>query len=84
MHYVYVLKSLKFDRMYIGYTSNIKRRILQHNYGNVSSTKYYRPYKLVHLEEFNDQKFALKREKTLKQSFGREWLKKKYGPVAQW
>ncbi|MBU0708889.1 GIY-YIG nuclease family protein [Patescibacteria group bacterium] len=42
-YYVYVLQSLKNQPLYIGSTSNLKRRIQQHNNGNPRYTNQYRP-----------------------------------------
>ncbi|MEX2341008.1 MAG: GIY-YIG nuclease family protein [Candidatus Paceibacterota bacterium] len=39
MFYIYVLKSLKDNELYIGSTSNLKRRFVEHNAGDVKSTK---------------------------------------------
>ncbi len=66
MYYVYVLKSLKDQQVYTGYSSDLKRRILQHQSGLVKSTKNRRPLKLVYYEAFLDKKDAQDREKYLK------------------
>lgn len=66
MFYVYILLSKKDSKRYIGMTSDIQRRILEHNSGLVKSTKYRRPLELLHLEEFSNKKDALIREKQLK------------------
>lgn len=76
--YVYVLKSLKNEWMYVGMSSNVERRITEHNSGKVRSTKAYCPWKLLHLESFNDRKSAREREKYLKSGYGKAWLKNKY------
>lgn len=66
MYYVYVLKSLKDNKIYTGYSSDIKRRILEHNSGLVKSTKNRLPIKLIYYEAFLDKKDAENREKYLK------------------
>ena len=66
MYYVYILKSLKDQKIYTGYSSNLKRRISQHQLGLVKSTKNRRPVKLVYYEAFLDKKDAQNREKYLK------------------
>jgi putative endonuclease len=48
MFYVYILHSEKDNNLYTGYTNDIKRRLSQHNYGEVNSTKYRRPLKLIY------------------------------------
>ncbi len=74
-YYVYVLQSLKDLKLYIGYTTDIKRRITEHSLGSVSSTKYRRPLRLIHYEYFIDEKDAKARERFLKSGFGRMQLK---------
>ena len=66
MYYVYILKSLKDQQIYTGYSSNLKKRISQHQLGLVKSTKNRRPVKLVYYEAFLDKKDAQNREKYLK------------------
>ena len=56
------------NRLYIGSTNDVNRRILEHNNGNVSSTKAYIPYKLIKIEKFLNKKGALKREFQIEKS----------------
>jgi putative endonuclease len=63
MHYFYVLYSLKDNRLYKGSTSNLLRRVEQHNAGATRSTKYRRPFILLYFEEYADQLTALSRER---------------------
>jgi putative endonuclease len=74
--FTYVLYSELFDRLYIGQTDNLERRLLQHKKGKVPSTKPYIPFKLVQVEEFPTREEALKREKTLKLGRERKRLRK--------
>jgi len=67
MYYVYVLKSKKDKQLYIGYTSNLKERLKQHNEKKTYSTRQRIPFKLAYYEAFSAQKDALIREKQLKQ-----------------
>ncbi len=75
MFYVYVLKSLKDKKRYIGYTSNLEIRIKAHNEGKVKSTKNRVPLKLVYSEEYELKREAMQREKFFKTGKGREFLK---------
>jgi len=75
MHYVYILKSLKDFKNYVGMTSDLKRRIAAHNWGEVSSTKSRRPFELIYVEEFESKKDAERRERYFKTGNGRETLK---------
>ena len=68
MHYVYVLKSIAYDRLYIGSTQNIEQRILRHNAGRTESIKAYLPYQLIYSECYQNKTDALKREKQIKGS----------------
>lgn len=65
--YVYVLKSNKDGKLYIGRTSNLIKRLEQHNKGEVSSTKYRKPLFLVYYESYRALEDAKEREKKLKQ-----------------
>ena len=73
-YYVYVLKSEKDQKNYTGYTQNLKLRLEQHQTGEVESTKYRRPLKLIYFEGCLNQSDAIKREKYLKTHYGRMYL----------
>jgi len=64
--FVYILKSLKDDRFYIGQTSDIANRINRHNSGQVTATKNRRPLVIIHTEKFATRAQAMQREKYLK------------------
>ena len=74
MCYTYILISEKDDKFYVGYTDNLKRRIKQHNNGDVESTKYRRPLKLIYYEICLNQKDAIHREKYLKTTYGKRYI----------
>ena len=76
MYYVYILKSEKDGSLYIGYTSNLKKRFEEHNKGLSISTKYKRPYKLVFYEAFLNRIDAKDREVYLKSGWGFRSIKK--------
>jgi putative endonuclease len=75
MEYVYVLLSLKDSRFYTGYTENLKQRIEAHRLGKVSATRNRRPVKLVYYEACLDQADALHRERYLKSTWGKRYLR---------
>lgn len=75
-HYVYVLQSMKNQSLYTGYTSDLKRRLQEHNRGLNFSTKRYLPWKLTHYEAYLNEKDAKRREKYLKTSQGIRLLKR--------
>ena len=62
MHYLYILKSLKDNKLYIGTTNNISKRVNQHNKGQSKSTKFRRPLILNYSEQYLSRSEAMKRE----------------------
>lgn len=70
MFYVYIIQSINFGRYYIGYSSNLEKRLNEHNSGIVKSTKHYVPYKLIFKELHETRKSAMKREKEIKKMKG--------------
>jgi putative endonuclease len=72
---IYVLYSDTHDRLYIGQTEDLKRRLLQHTQGEVFSTKPYCPMRLIYTEDVLTRAEAMKREHQLKTRAGREWLR---------
>ena len=65
-YYVYVLYSQKDGRLYTGYTSDIGKRLRDHNVGNTKFLRNRRPLKLVYYEEFNTKTEAIARERYFK------------------
>ena len=63
---VYIIKSQKIKKYYIGCTNNFKRRLLEHNNGHNQTTEKDRPWILVYSENFSNQKVAYAREKKIK------------------
>ncbi len=66
MHYVYLLRSEKDKKLYIGYTKDLKKRIQEHNKGKNFSTAHRGKFSLIYYEAFASQKDATEREKQLK------------------
>ena len=78
MFYTYVLMSLKNKRLYVGSTSDLRRRVKEHNEGKGGEyTKRHKPFKVVFYEAFLSIKDAQKQEKFYKSGYGREVLKDK-------
>jgi putative endonuclease len=67
MYYVYLLKSLKDEKYYIGYTNDLRRRLTEHNTGQNKSTKHRQPFELVYYEAYSQEASARLRERRLKQ-----------------
>ena len=75
MFYTYVLRSKKDNNLYIGFCSDLKQRLKEHNNGNVLSTKTRLPVELIYYEACLEKEKAIKREKYFKSGFGRNFLK---------
>jgi len=78
MYYVYIIKNQNRNYVYIGISDNVNRRLKEHNSGNNKTTKPYRPFKLLHTENFQDRISAREREKWFKSGEGREFIKVHY------
>ena len=77
MYYTYVLRSLKDNQYYTGFTKDLKQRFEQHQKGRIDSTRDRRPLELIYYEACLDQNDATKREKYLKTYNGKMFLKKR-------
>jgi putative endonuclease len=76
MFTVYALYSKDFDKIYIGYTSNLDERLKSHNeLATKGWTRKYRPWIILYTEIYQEKTQALKREKELKTGKGREFLR---------
>ncbi|MBI2055659.1 MAG: GIY-YIG nuclease family protein [Candidatus Sungbacteria bacterium] len=76
-HYTYVLRSLKDGQKYMGYTSDLFKRIKEHNTGRVFSTSFRRPCQLIYYEACLSEEDAKRRETYLKTTGGRRFLAKR-------
>lgn len=74
-YYVYVLLSEKDHKFYIGCTGDIKKRIEEHNRGKVSTTRSRRPLKLIYWEGCLNKQDAASRERYLKTTWGKRYIK---------
>ena len=81
MFFVYILKSVKDNNLYIGKTNNLKRRIFEHNNNYVQSTKSRAPFILLEFFECLNEKEAVKIEKEYKKGYRREEIKRKFNIV---
>jgi len=75
MIYVYVLKSKEDQNLYTGCTRDLRERLSQHNAGRVPSTKDRRPLVLIYYEACLDENDAFRREKYLKTTYGKRYIK---------
>ena len=72
---VYVLQSEKDLLLYHGYTTNLQKRLKDHNAGFTKSTAPRRPLRLVFCEFYLNKRDAMRREKYLKTTQGKRMLK---------
>lgn len=78
MIYVYILRSVaEQDRFYVGFTSDLRARLIKHNAGEVTHTAKYRPWEIKTYIGFNDESRAIAFEKYLKTASGRAFAKKR-------
>ena len=91
MFTVYILYAEKFQKSYVGFTSNLEARIYSHNeMGHKGWTLKFRPWQLVFTEVFKTKGEAMNREKFLKTGQGRivvqfkiqEWLHNRTGLIS--
>ena len=75
MFTVYAIKSLSRNYIYVGLTADLERRIGEHNSGKNKTTKPYRPFVLIHSEEFETRPLVREREKALKSGIGKDFLR---------
>ena len=75
MYYTYVLWSSEDKRFYIGYTTNLKRRLCEHKNDQVYSTSRLADLKLIFYEAFVSRKDAVRREQYFKTTKGKKALR---------
>lgn len=78
MYFVYIIKSVNRNYIYVGISDDVDRRIREHNSGKNRTTKPYRPFELLHKEAFPDRISARAREKWFKTGEGKEFIKIHY------
>jgi len=76
MYFIYILYSKSYDRFYIGQTDDLDRRLIQHNAGDVKSTKAFRPWARVYNEQFDTRHDAMSREHFLKKQKNKKFYRK--------
>ena len=78
-HYVYILQSISLPKYhYVGYTADIKKRLVKHNEGGSPHTSKFKPWKIKIAVAFEDKEKALAFEKYLKSHSGRAFTKKHF------
>ena len=74
-YYVYILQNPLKDFVYIGYSEDLKSRVISHNKGENKSTKPYIPLELIHYEAYRNIADAKRRENYLKGNRGKTTLR---------
>ena len=78
MLYVYLLRSIPNpDQTYIGFTENLKTRLVAHNHGQSPHTSKYKPWELITYLAFKEKSTALAFEKYLKSHSGYAFANKR-------
>jgi putative endonuclease len=67
----------KDEKLYIGFSKDLKNRLDEHNQGLVQATRDRQPLKIVYYEACLNKEKAIEREKALKTGFGRAYLKRR-------
>ena len=79
MYYTYILESLQYPhRKYIGHTSDLKQRLVDHNSGKCPHTSKYKPWKIKLYIAFEDLEHAHKFEQYLKSGSGHAFSHKHF------
>ena len=76
MFFVYILHSQRDQGLYIGCTSDLKRRLFQHQLGEARATASRRPLRLIYYEAYILEEDAMGRERFLKSGSGRRFIDK--------
>jgi putative endonuclease len=74
-YFVYILFSQKDHLLYIGYSSNLEKRVSDHNNGNTKSTAHRRPLQLIFCEGYLYKEDAMKREGYFKTTAGKKAIR---------
>ena len=76
MFVIYAIKSLTTNRIYIGYTQDLDKRLKYHNSGYVKSTAEDKPWEMIALERTKCRNEARWKERLLKRSKGKriKWI----------
>ncbi|UCF82797.1 MAG: GIY-YIG nuclease family protein, partial [Desulfobacteraceae bacterium] len=74
-YYVYVIRSLKDGQLYTGSSGDLKKRVEEHNRGQIQGTKHRAHFELVYYEACQSKYDSFRREKYLKTTYGKRYLK---------
>ncbi|MDQ3545567.1 MAG: GIY-YIG nuclease family protein [Verrucomicrobiota bacterium] len=74
LFHVYVLRSMKTGRRYVGSCEDVPERLRRHNAGHSKATRHAVPWVILHSESFVDRAAAMKKERYFKTGRGRDEL----------
>lgn len=80
MYYVYILR-MNNEQIYTGSTKDLRSRLSEHTRGNVITTSKYLPVKLIGYEAYQLKSDAQRREKYLKTTEGKKFLRLQYRDI---
>ena len=78
-YYTYILKSKKDNKLYTGFTNDLRKRLSQHNDGKSVYTKGRGPFEIIYYEACLLEEKARSRELYLKSGMGKRYLKNRLG-----
>jgi len=82
MYYTYILESKNFsDKTYIGYTSDLRKRLMYHNWGSCKHTSKYRPWMIKVYTAFQTKEQARAFELYLKSGSGKAFAKRHFNKL---
>jgi putative endonuclease len=82
-HFVYVLCSIRNGRYYTGFSVDPEARLIDHNNGKVSATRYLRPWVIAYIERCADATAARKREYEIKSMKSRPYIERLIAEAAE-
>jgi len=79
MYHVYILRSLRdSSEYYVGFTEEMKQRLVDHNAGHCSHTTKHRPWQILTVISFSNRDSALAFERYLKSGSGRAFASRHF------
>ncbi|MGE0642859.1 MAG: GIY-YIG nuclease family protein [Nitrospira sp.] len=75
IYYLYILLNEAGTRTYTGVSDDIEKRLKEHNEGKVTSSRPYRPYKVIYTQAFTTLRETRQEERYYKSATGRRRLK---------
>ena len=76
MYFTYVLYSVSINSYYVGYTSDLEKRLSKHNTNHLGFTGRAKDWNIVYVEEFANKESAIARERKIKGWKSRKMIEK--------